>query len=100
MANRRARHARSETTGTRSSRLSTCFARIVSLARTPSRLDISYITDDVAGWTEISIPMTDFVRSADQPAGAPNDGLGLDEVWGYSLGFPTGSAASRAGAAF
>ena len=37
----------------------------------------------VAGWQQVSIPMTDFVRSADQPAGAPERraqperGLGL-----------------------
>ena len=25
----------------------------------------------------------DLTRSAEQPAGAPDDGLGLQEVWGY-----------------
>jgi beta-glucosidase len=39
--------------------------------------------DDFAGWKEIAIPFTDFVRSADQPEGAPDDGLTLKEVWGY-----------------
>ena len=34
--------------------------------------------------------MTDFVRSADQPAGVPDDGLGSDEVWGYGFARPTG----------
>ena len=29
-----------------------------------------------------------WVRSADQPAGAPDDGLGLDEVWGYGFTLP------------
>ncbi len=41
--------------------------------------------------------MTDFLRSADQPAGAPDDGLDLTEVWGYGLGFPNGTASGEAG---
>ena len=71
------------------------YVRVFQGPDTAERFETSF-TDDVAGWTEISISMTDFVRSADQPAGAPNDGLGLDEVWGYSLGFPTGTATGEA----
>jgi beta-glucanase (GH16 family) len=57
-------------------------------------------TDDVAGWSEVTIPVTDLVRSADQPANAPDDGLGLSDVWGYSLGFPNGTASGEAGIDF
>ena len=42
----------------------------------------------MAGWQQVSIPMTDFVRSADQPAGAPDDGLDLTDVWGYGFDLP------------
>jgi beta-glucanase (GH16 family) len=50
------------------------------------------ITDDVAGWRKVEVPFADFTRSADQPAGAPNDGLGLSEVWGYGFKLPQGGS--------
>jgi hypothetical protein len=62
---------------------------------TAERFEASFV-DDTAGWRQVSIPMTDFVRSADQPAGAPDDGLGLDEVWGYGFAFPNGTASGEA----
>ncbi|MFW2332191.1 carbohydrate binding domain-containing protein [Ilumatobacter sp.] len=45
-------------------------------------------TDSTAGWQEVSIPIGDFVRSSDQPAGAPDDGLTLTDVWGYGFDLP------------
>jgi len=45
--------------------------------------------DDYDGWRQITIPFALFQRRTDfQPSGAPNDGLGLDQVSGYALGFP------------
>ena len=38
------------------------------------------------------IALQRFVRSAEQPEGAPDDGLGLTEVWGYGFGLPDGAA--------
>ncbi len=75
------------------------YVRVYQGPDTAERFEMSF-TDDVAGWTAVSIPITDFVRSADQPAGAPNDGLGLTDVWGYGLGFPTGTATGEAGLDF
>ena len=49
-------------------------------------------TDAVSGWQQVSIPITDFVRSADQPAGAPDDGLTLSDVWGYGFDLPYAAA--------
>jgi hypothetical protein len=46
----------------------------------------------VAGWRQIEIPFDAFSRSADQPAGAPDDGLGLSEVWGYGFSLPDGGS--------
>ena len=40
------------------------------------------------------MPFAAFTRSAEQPAGAPDDGLGLDEVWGYGFALPDGGIAS------
>ncbi len=45
-------------------------------------------TDASTDWQQVSIPLTEFVRSDDQPPGAPDDGLGLNEVWGYGLDIP------------
>lgn len=37
------------------------------------------------GWQKITVPFDDFDRARQQPAGAPNDGLTLSDVQGYSL---------------
>ena len=63
------------------------YVRVYQGPDTAERFETTFV-DSVAGWQEISIPITDFTRSADQPAGAPNDGLGLNEVWGYSFELP------------
>ena len=63
------------------------YVRVYQGPDTAERFETTF-TDAVAGWQQVSIPITDFVRSADQPAGAPDDGLGLDEVWGYGFDLP------------
>ncbi len=46
--------------------------------------------DNVAGWRQVSIPWTSFTRRGDwQPTGAPNDGFGRTQVWGFNIS-PTG----------
>ena len=50
------------------------------------------IDDDFEGWQQFRIPFTEFRRRTDwQPGGAPNDGLGLDQVHGYAFAFPSGT---------
>ncbi len=71
------------------------YVRVFQGPDTAEHFEASF-TDSVAGWQRVSIPMTDFVRSGDQPAGAPNDGLGLDEVWGYGFAFPEGNGGGEA----
>jgi beta-glucanase (GH16 family) len=52
-------------------------------------------TDEAQAWRLIEIPFSSLQRRTDwQPAGAPNDGLTLTQVWGYALGFPPGDAQS------
>ncbi len=52
------------------------------------------ITDDFEGWQQVSIPFAEFQRRSDwQPGGAPDDGLGLNEVHGYAFGLPGGVGA-------
>jgi beta-glucanase (GH16 family) len=60
------------------------YVRVYQAAISPigtERFEYTFV-DDFARWGEITIPFTDFVRSADQPEGAPDDGLTLGEVWG------------------
>jgi beta-glucanase (GH16 family) len=63
------------------------YVRVYQGPDTAERWEATFV-DDFAGWREVTVPMTDFVRSADQPAGAPDDGLGLEEVWGYGFDLP------------
>jgi beta-glucanase (GH16 family) len=70
------------------------YVRVFQGADTAERFEASFV-DDFTGWQQVTIPMTDFVRSADQPAGAPDDGLNLDEVWGYGFALPHGNATSE-----
>ncbi len=55
------------------------------------------VTDDYTGWRQWVIPFDLFQRRTDfQPGGAPDDGLGLDKVAGYAIGFPVGVGAQVA----
>ena len=68
------------------------YVRVYQGPDTAERFEASFV-DDVTGWREVTVPIGDFVRSAEQPDGAPDDGLGLDEVWGVGLTLPNGNAA-------
>ena len=63
------------------------YVRVYQGPDTAERFEASFM-DDVDGWKRVSVPVADFTRSADQPVGAPDDGLGLDEVWGYGFDLP------------
>lgn len=41
---------------------------------------------DGTGWQKVTVPFDEFRRASKQPAGAPNDGLTLTDVQGYSIG--------------
>jgi beta-glucanase (GH16 family) len=41
--------------------------------------------DNFEGWQLITIPFSEFSRSRNQQAGAPNDGLNLDMISGYGI---------------
>jgi hypothetical protein len=70
------------------------YVRVYQGPDTAERFEASF-TDGFAGWQQVMIPLSDLARSADQPAGAPNDGLGLDEVWGYGFALPDGNASGK-----
>ncbi len=49
-------------------------------------------TDNWTGWRHFSVPWWSFTRRTDwQPAGAPNDGFGRSQVWGFNFSFISGS---------
>jgi len=45
-------------------------------------------TDDAVGWKQVTLPFSSFVRNGWQPGGAPDDGLTLDDIWGYAIDIP------------
>lgn len=60
------------------------YIRVYQAPDTAERFVTSFV-DNFSGWQFISLPLEDFVRSTTQPAGAPDDGLMLTEVWGHGF---------------
>lgn len=54
---------------------------------------VFYFSDNFSGWKNFDIPLSSFTRRQDwQPEGAPDDGLTLTSVWGYSFSPLSGTA--------
>lgn len=69
------------------------YVRVYQAPDTAERFEASF-TDNFSGWQKVTIPFAAFERSANQPAGAPNDGLTLSEVWGYGFELPAHGSGS------
>ena len=67
------------------------YVRVFQGPDTAERWEAGFV-DDFSGWQEVAVPFASFTRSAEQPAGAPDDGLGLNEVWGYGFTLPEGGS--------
>jgi len=67
------------------------YVRVFQGPDTAERFEASFV-DDFSGWQEVAVPFASFTRSAEQPAGAPDDGLGLNEIWGYGFTLPAGGS--------
>jgi beta-glucanase (GH16 family) len=65
------------------------YVRVYQGPDTAERFEATFL-DDFTGWQLVEIPFSEFTRSDQQPAGAPDDGLGLEEVWGYGFTLPDG----------
>ncbi|MCO5204676.1 MAG: family 16 glycosylhydrolase [Anaerolineae bacterium] len=63
------------------------YVRVYQAPNSAERFDATFV-DDFTGWQQITLPFIGFTRSATQPDNAPNDGLGLNEVWGYGFQMP------------
>jgi len=66
------------------------YVRIYQAPTEPERFETTF-TDNFTGWKKMTLPFADFIRSADQSEGAPDDGLTLSEMWGYGFWMPAGS---------
>jgi beta-glucanase (GH16 family) len=69
------------------------YVRVYGAPNTSERFGYAF-ADDFVGWKQITIRFDALTRSANQPDGAPDDGLTLTEVWGYGFGLPAGSGGS------
>ena len=63
------------------------YVRVFRAPDTSERFETTF-TDSFSGWQEVVLPFGRFTRSAVQPAGAPDDGLTLSDVWGYRFQLP------------
>ena len=63
------------------------YVRVYQAPNSAERFEATFV-DDFSGWQEVAIGFDDFARSSMQPPNAPNDGLGLDAVWGYGFKMP------------
>jgi beta-glucanase (GH16 family) len=70
------------------------YVRVYQTLDSAERWSVTF-RDESAGWVEMTLPFDAFVRAADQPSGAPDDGLGLAEVWGVAFELPAGAAPLR-----
>lgn len=67
------------------------YVRVYQGVDSAERFEATFV-DDFSGWQEVNIPFDRFVRSAEQPANAPDDGLNLTEIWGYGFELPDSGA--------
>ncbi len=69
------------------------YVRVYQAPDTAERFEATFV-DDEAGWSQVTVPFGDLTRSADQPDGAPDDGLTLTDVWGYGFRLPDAGTAT------
>lgn len=69
------------------------YVRVYGAVDSSERFEYTFL-DDSAGWRHIVVPFSAFVRSTNQPEGAPDDGLDLGEIWGYGLSLPSAGSGS------
>jgi hypothetical protein len=58
---------------------------------TSERFEATFV-DNFTGWKKVTLMSNRLERSAEQPAGAPDDGLGLTKVWDYGFELPAASS--------
>ena len=69
------------------------YVRVYGADDTAERFEAPFV-DDFVGWRRLTVPFSSFTRSSRQPHGAPNDGFGRAQVWGYGFVLPEGGTSS------
>ena len=69
------------------------YVRVFQGPDTAERWEATF-ADNFEGWQQVEIPFASLTRSADQPVNAPDDGLNLNEVWGYGFELPEGGTSN------
>ena len=67
------------------------YVRVYGAPSSAERFETTFV-DDFEGWQLIERPFTSFIRSSNQPANAPDDGLTLTNIWGYQFTTATDSS--------
>ncbi len=65
------------------------YVRVYQGPDTAERWETTFV-NNFEGWQQVVIPFEALTRSANQPVGAPDDGLTLNEIWGYRYELPGG----------
>jgi beta-glucanase (GH16 family) len=66
------------------------YVRVYGAGDSYERFDAGFV-DDFTGWRQVTLPFADFVRSAQQPWRAPDDGLDLTQIYGFTVKLPARS---------
>ncbi|MEM7112807.1 MAG: carbohydrate binding domain-containing protein [Chloroflexota bacterium] len=69
------------------------YVRVYQAVDSAERFEATFV-DNFEGWKKVHVPFDSFTRSDNQPPNAPNDGLGLNKVWGYGMVMPDGTSGS------
>ena len=67
------------------------YVRVYGVTDTAERFDSSF-RDNFSGWKQVTLPLKKFARSAQQPNGAPSQGLQLAHISGYGITLPAGGS--------
>ena len=69
------------------------YVRVYQAPDTSARYEAGF-RDDTEGWTLVQLPFAGFTRSADQPAGTPDDGFDRRELWGVAIEIDGGAGSA------
>jgi beta-glucanase (GH16 family) len=61
--------------------------RVYGAVDTYERFEAAFV-DDFTGWQQVTLPFAQFTRSEQQPWRAPDDGLDLSQIYGFTVTLP------------
>lgn len=63
------------------------YVRVYGAADAYERYEAGFV-DDFTGWRQVTLPFEQFTRSRQQPWRAPDDGLDLTQIYGFTFTLP------------